>query len=182
MWGVTIIIKISFLIAFVIFIKLIINVSRLIEIRLLFKGYTKWMKDYDYDFEEKTSQIIDLFKKANLENKYISITVPVIGRQYERAKTSIYDNLFLQNQIISNAIHHNFKQAIGVFKRRIYNSINPMYWIELIIYMPKHTLEFMGVDGKSRSNILQVIYWFLWIIVGVLTINEKWPLIEYIQQ
>ena len=139
------------------------------------------MKDYDYDFAEKTSQIIDLFKKANLANKYISITVPVVGRQYERAKTSIYDNLFLQNQIISNAIHHNFKQAIGVFKRRIYDSINPIFWIELIIYMPKHTLEFIGVSGKNRTNIFQVIYWFLGIIISTIAISEKWSIIEFIQ-
>lgn len=165
----------------VIGLKFIINLSRLIEVRWLFKRYIKWMEKYEFEMTEKKSQIVNLFKKAGILDKYISITIPKVGRHFEITKVSIFENIFYQNQIVTESIYYTFKEANGIFKRRIFDSFNPFYWIEFFIFLPKIILNFIDQSyGKKGVNIIQLIYWFFCIILSIITIFEKWPFIKSI--
>lgn len=53
-----------------------------------------------------------------------------------------------------------FHQAIGTFKARAKESLNPISWIEFIITLPKAVLTYLGVKPEHVAiKILQLIYW-----------------------
>jgi hypothetical protein len=52
----------------------------------------------------------------------------------------------------------------GVFKRRTIESINPFFWLGLIVFFPVHGLQFIGISennlaAKLLKLILQCLYW-----------------------
>ena len=59
-----------------------------------------------------------------------------------------------------------FKNAIGVFKGRIFESINPKYWIDCVLFLPKNLLMYLNVSAESIFiKIFQLIYWLFGIIL-----------------
>jgi hypothetical protein len=58
-----------------------------------------------------------------------------------------------------------FQQAITIFKQNIKDAINPIYWLDFIIFLPRHTATYLNVSPeKVGIKISQIIWWFLNII------------------
>lgn len=63
-----------------------------------------------------------------------------------------------------------FYEAEGVYRQRMFDSLNPVYWIELIIYAPKKLLTYLGFDETKilfkTCNILLTFIW--WSIMSII--------------
>ena len=58
-----------------------------------------------------------------------------------------------------------FAESKGAYKSKILETFNPLYWIELIIWLPKQFTLFLGLNKelkavKTINILLQTIYWF----------------------
>lgn len=55
-----------------------------------------------------------------------------------------------------------FHDSLGVFKGRIKESLNPIYWIEFLIHLPKNILLYFDIPSKSiLIKITQIFYWVI---------------------
>ena len=61
-----------------------------------------------------------------------------------------------------------FHRAIGVYRSRMIETINPLYWIETIIFLPRQILNYLGVTPESVIiKIAQLIYWLAAFVFGI---------------
>ena len=142
--------------------RLISNIYSLHQITFLSKEYDKFFTDKKVSVRERNSEIIALFKKANIKDSHIGFAKPVGFGMVQSGNVSTFDNLFVKNpEIISNA-YDAFDQSKGVFKRRIKENFNPLFWIDCLIYLPKNIFIYLGLESSSLIvKSCQIIYWFM---------------------
>jgi len=164
--------KILIAIGSIILIRLVINYSKLIQARKLLKEYYKYLENPTFEFSERKSKIIQLSKDAGVSDFGVSKIEPAGYGYTKQYEIKGFSNLTLIDPEIINAIQSKFHEAIGVYKHRVCQTINPVFWIEFIIRLPKHALSVLGIKSdNSFSQLVQLIYWIIGIIMGLETLN-----------
>lgn len=129
-----------FLIIF--FYKIISNLYNLIFLTIIGNKYDKFIKS---------------------EYSYFSIFVPSFRKIIDKSDLSyrlIYVDLYCTNDY-DNVIEI-IRDALAIFLNRILESLNPLYWIETIINLPKTALIYLGLPSESVFiKALQLIWWIL---------------------
>jgi hypothetical protein len=117
----------------------------------------------------------EILSKAGLENESFHQAVPIgYGKAYT-GTFKLFDNISLKNEYTINRFKLLFPEAEAIFKKRICESFNPIYWIEFIIYLPKNIFSYIGLERESiYIKITQVFYWISSAIV-------PYFLIEYLK-
>ena len=64
----------------------------------------------------------------------------------------------------SSAILQTMEEAIGYYKFQVRQCINPIYWIESFVWLPKRLTTFLGLNSELKAMKLinlffQLIYW-----------------------
>ena len=55
-----------------------------------------------------------------------------------------------------------FYGSVGVYKTRTLEALNPLHWVETLIFLPREILNYLGVSQANVvSKLLQLIYWFV---------------------
>lgn len=161
---------------FCFFYKVLTNYFNLKRIRELY-GYFKTLpseksEDIDNRAFETKAEVIELFKRAGIRDRAIpEIELLGYGKAvpYNASAFNSYPNVRKKFFIVYTLM---FDESIGTFKRRIKESINPLYWIDLIIFAPKKILDYLELDPKSRSTkilnlVLTFVYWLLGFIFAI---------------
>ncbi len=152
---------------------------------MLFKQYTDWLfEDRNASIVEKREEVISLWKHAGVHDSYC----PRLNNAGYGKLLSYKEGLFFSfpssYEDLAIATKKAFLEAKGVYKKRIKDSINPIEWIILIVYLPQRVLTSIGItEQKGLTIILQGIYWIVGIIFSVIfslypeeirTIFESW--------
>jgi hypothetical protein len=123
-------------------------------------------------FTQVTTLVADLFKEANLNDFVVSSMEPAGYGYFKTANVKGFINLHLKDPRIMDLALNAFNQATGVFRHRMIQSFNPLYWIEFIIKLPEKLLEYLNFKpGDSIMKIFQLIYWIAGILFGLHKIN-----------
>ncbi|MBY0377039.1 MAG: hypothetical protein K2Q33_00565 [Gammaproteobacteria bacterium] len=179
--------------------KLVNNLWQWRELALYQKAYMKYLavsvtmnsiKDYKLSDKERSildkiqgskSKIIDLFKKAELESPLVPV-MKDIGLGYSKqVKVDIFENLdmtlIVVDTNIPGLILKSFTRGIGVYKQRAIEAINPLWWINLVVFLPERLVCYLGISVENNSHIrlvaktLNITYWFisviLWFLVSI---------------
>ncbi|KEI75922.1 hypothetical protein [Clostridium botulinum] len=155
-------IKILIAFIFLFLYKLVSNISYFFRIKHLYEGYSSYIKGENSNFTTNKKEIINLFKKAGIKDSYIPASAPLGFNQIATYKASIFTNILtLTNETIF-AVSGMFNEAIGIFRYKIFETFNPLYWIDLIIFLPKNMFEYLGVGSeKVLVKIFQIIWWIV---------------------
>ena len=164
-------------------IKVILNASKLLRLKALEKAYHEFMKKMAEgkatpDFLEKTPEIIELLKKAGQQSSTITRVKPAGLGFAQTLHLDLFENITANDQQFYNLIFSSFKQAIGVYKKRIYESVNPLYWIEFLIFLPQNLINYiLGDEQHLTSNwivrLLNAIYWIVGFIGSIWAIVDR---------
>lgn len=164
-----------FMIFFLIFsYKLIRNISRLIRINTLYRYYYSLCSpNTNPKVWETKQETIDLFKIAKIKDTSIPVSQKTGYGYISTFNASLFDNYPNNRSNFASHYFSMFDEAKGVFKHRIFECFNPFYWIDLIIFLPKNILNYIGVSPEVRSTkilniILTSIYWIFGIFVAIL--------------
>ena len=87
---------------------------------------------------------------------------------------STLDNLLYLNQNIQSSAVAVLKRTRGHCKNETIKSINPLFWLETIFFLPKAIVSASGIDASSKLaetglKITQIIYWL--VILGAVISN-----------
>lgn len=155
---------------------------------LLAKNFLKKYEEYitnqkSWYITENRQRIVHVFKKANIiDNSFPN--VQLVGYGYVRTGSiSMFDNISSLRKDVVECVFTGFKEAKAVFKNRIIEAFNPIYWVELIIYLPKNILTYLGITGGSLIvKISQIIWWSLGLLGAIVGIFFNKEFMGWIQK
>lgn len=131
------------------------------------------------------NKIIVLLKEAGVQDFRFTRMEPVGGGYGKRVEYSIHMNmeqikeLYVPGQEtgadIPNEMIKALTQAIGIYKIKMYESFNPIYWGDIIIYLPSKILSYLKGEQithsmKNLSLLLNVIYWVIIFIISLIRV------------
>lgn len=162
--------------------KLVVNTIRVLHTKLILNQYREWLKTKKWKFVQKRSVFIALMKKANVSDSLLPNVQPVGYGQIVTANISVQKNFPSDRNDLFQITFGMFYEAIGIYKKRIIETFNPIYWIELIIFLPKNILTYLSVKSESIIiKLVQIIWWIIGIIFTVLLTIYKNEIIEFIR-
>jgi len=135
---------------------------------------------FSHDLQRKKASVIKLLKEANIPDGVITHVEPAGWGMISSGKVSFYANFPNNRQDFANHIVRNFNEAIGVYWSRAIETINPIFWIEFILNLPKHLLFYLGIkDDNWITKSTQLVYWIGTIIYILFGINIKQVVINF---
>ena len=159
------------LLVFVIIIHAIYNLINFLRYpyieKLLLFNYTD---NVDLNTKAKTckKQILDYIKNSGVKDRHIGITQPLGFGQVAAGRVSVFDNLLSYRVDIAATVRDLLLEAIGNYWYKFINSINPFYWIKLILYIPKNVLSGLGMNADSLFiKLFQLVYWIIGIVFTI---------------
>lgn len=123
---------------------------------------------------EHTTEIKRRVKKSGIQNPIHSY-MDAKGYGYVgQENISTLDNLLYLNQQIQSSAVTVLKRARGHFRNEALKSMNPLFWLETLLFLPKAVVSASGIDASSKLadtglKVTQIIYWL--VILGAVITN-----------
>ena len=150
--------KIVLLLITIILLRLVYYFYYYLLAKRYYKKYDQYVKN-DQDnwyIRENRQNIAELFKKAEIKDSQIPYADAIGLGMVNSGHFSVFENLYLLRGDVMNIINGYFKESINVFRKKIINTFNPIYWIDFVIYLPKKVLKYLNI-GSEKEGIIGVI-------------------------
>jgi len=155
--------------------RFIIYFTKLQSTKKYFRLYEDYIQKPTFEFHQHGPQIVQLFKDADLSDFQIHRIEPVGYGKLRTINTSGYANITLIEADVVGTMRSKFNEAIGVFRHRMLQSINPLFWLEFAFKLPQFLFEFVGVlPDKIVVKVALIIYWLVALFLGL----KKFDLID----
>ncbi|MBI2032336.1 MAG: hypothetical protein HYT09_01695 [Candidatus Levybacteria bacterium] len=160
--------KILILTLFLVSLKVLYNLYYFWTAERYYKEYKEYVKDSKSWFiKEHRQQIVKLFKKAGLEDTNQPDVEPIGYGLVSTGSFSVYRNLALLRNDIVIIINGQFREALGIYKQRIFEAFNPIYWVEQLIFLPRIIFSYLGIKS---TNVIVKSAQLIWFLIGAVSI------------
>ena len=124
-----------------------------------------WLQDHQLEIKKRVL-------RSGVSNQFITHMDDVGFGYLEPKGYSPLDNLLLMNKKIMESSRNLLMTAKGHYKIQAWLSLSPLFWIELIVFLPREILKMVGFDGEKKVskillNIVQLLYWAVSIITAL---------------
>lgn len=145
------------------FYKITSNAFYLYRTCQIIRKYNYWLLYGDNYVEllEQKRIFEKILSKADVNDKYLPITQPTGYGQLASFQSSIIAQFPSDLEAYAPITLKMLLEAKGIFKERILETFNPIYWIELAIFLPKHALMYLGIKPDNFIIKLVQLTWFL---------------------
>ena len=125
--------------------------------------------------QENQLEIKNVVSKTGLRDQTKSYMQPLGLGYAKQQNVNALDNMLFLNTEILELAREIINRAKGYYKVQALKSFNPLYWIEILIFLPREILKYIGVDEKEKvgsiiTKIIQIIYW----IASIIFMYEKY--------
>lgn len=151
---------------------------------------TKYRKDYWRYLEEdlnksfileKKNRIIKCLKKAGVKDVEYGDITPAGYGMLATYRLSVMDNIALKDKNIVARLTTMFDEAVGEYRHRIIDTINPIFWLEAVIFLPQKILTYLGMNTDSVfTKIFQLIYWIGTVLVWLFNDQLRSYLLDFL--
>lgn len=156
-------IKLLIVFAFVVVYKLLTNYIHLKQVQQYEKEFIGFLSDDSYLIDEHKLQTIDLFKKAGIKDIQTPVSQSMGHGQIANFGASVFTNFPMAQKAIAEPALIMFRNAIGIYKTRMRDAVNPVYWIDLVVFFPKNILCYIGLDSETSAfKLWNVFLTFIW--------------------
>ena len=127
---------------------------------------------------ENQIEIKKLILKCGLQDPKETLMKP-IGLNYATSTSvSTLDNLLYVNEKIMEWGRDLIKKAKGYYRRQAYLSLNPIFWIESLLFLPRVIINYLNIEKENKTkpsviNIFQILYWLGYLIFAYLNLIKK---------
>ncbi|MES2219089.1 MAG: hypothetical protein V4501_11860 [Pseudomonadota bacterium] len=166
-------------------IKLLLNKYKLKRLLFLEHQYIELMRQISEDqanpeqgFIENIPEVINLVEEAGQKSSFVSRVEPAGLGLARTIQLNLFDNMILNDEEVYTLMRLVFKQAIGVYKNRIRQCYNPIYWIEFLVFFPQNLIKYLAGNDNSGvlimiSRFLNALYWLLGFVCSIWFIYDK---------
>ncbi|WP_115718826.1 hypothetical protein [Gallaecimonas mangrovi] len=164
--------------------RFLINLNNWNFMRRVIKKHDEWLAGLGNDAPEKdkakaqkaaewiqenTTEIGRVFKLTGREIPVESYMDGVGYGYVQKNRLNILDNLLFQNTDILQRGRSLLHIAKGHFLANAKLSLNPLYWLEVLFFLPKSIVSASGIEVTTKMaevgvKVAQIIYWLA--IVG----------------
>lgn len=142
--------------------KVVLNVISFLRIKRILKLHLKYLAGEQINFIEYQPAIEDLLKRAHIEDCSVHRAEWVTPTQFVNRQVWVILNAHNKEVEIAAHIHGMLQRAKAKYKTRMLEALNPLYWIDVVIFLPKHVALYFGKDADKLSvKISQVVWWIL---------------------
>ena len=171
----------------IVFLKALLNLVNAAYLRARYKLFLDWMGDNSVEklkqLRESKTRTIALMKQAGISDKGLPITQPMGYGQIANMTISMFEQYPSRIQVIAAVTVETFEHAIGTYKGRAIDAINPLYWISLVVYLPTRVCSSLGAKVDSIPvKILQGLYWLAAAIIGSLLVFAKPAVVAFLRK
>ena len=152
--------KIIFVAAVAILLKFSTNTMKWISAKRLRMQYQKSFSKDGEPFSERIPQARKLFVDAGLDKHTIHVMERIGYGHAVSFNAVIVDNLDSERTDMIASALELFDQLVGTYRMRMFESLSPAYWIDVVIFLPRYIVKYLG--GKESgigAKILQLAYW-----------------------
>lgn len=116
---------------------------------------------------ERKSKLKELLKEAKISNKVIPTSKSIGFGHFTPIDLNIIENFLVRNEAVASVFRQLIFEAIGYFKDKMRESFNPLFWLNLIVFLPRNILFYLGVkaDFDVLIKLLQLIYWICMVVL-----------------
>jgi hypothetical protein len=116
------------------------------------------------------TEIKRLIKRAGLSEPRINFMEAKGYGFVGQESINVLDNILFLNVNVQNNISHVLHVAKGHYLNQVKNSINPIFWVEVLFFLPKEIVNASGFVANTKVsemlvNISQIVYWVAVILV-----------------
>lgn len=155
----------------IIVLKFLLNLQNYFKIKKFRRYYEEFLEGNRDDMPSYKQEVCFLLKKAQIPDAQIPVVEPIGYRHVLSAKISIQSMFPTTRTDFAAETLNMLAAAEGVFFKNMIDSFNPLYWIELLIFLPKNLLAYIGLNPETTAfrlcNVLLTFIW--WVFVAVLT-------------
>ncbi len=174
-----------FLLLFIPLSRFLININNWFYLKKVIEKHDLWLEGESEAANENKKK---LSKKAadwiqlntSKINKVVVLSgrgVPLrtymdqVGYNYVQEKSmNLLDNLLFKNSEVLGEARTILKVSKGHFFTNAMSSLNPIFWIETIFFLPKAISQSLGIEVTTKLteitlNLLQILWWLSIIIV-----------------
>lgn len=153
---------IKFLIACVIIVavKFFTNMSKYYQAKRLRSKYHASF----YEDGEPFDEYIPLAKKFCEDTGLNHISIPVLQplgySQFASFTANVSANLSNRRSDMVEAAMSLFDEMVGVYRMRMRESLSLQFWVDAIIFLPKHIVKYLNGNPENLFTKLgQLLYW-----------------------
>jgi len=140
--------------------KVISNAVRYRQVKHYLVVFERHLKEPSWEMDEAKLKVIALLKGAGVQDAIVPVADVVLPGLVRRGKLSVFNNLPTLRDDVYPLAGSMLHQAMGVYRGRVFEALNPLYWIELALNLPRHVVGYLGVPAQSvLTRVLSVIYW-----------------------
>ena len=163
--------------------RFLINLSKYLQCKRYFEDYKRYIEGGGWKIVEHSLQIVKLFEDAGVEDATVTHVEEIGYGNLQSSRPSVFRNISIKRQDIASHVVTMFHQAIGVYRSRMIETINPLFWIETIIFLPRQFMKYLGVSSESlATKILQAIYWTFGVLFGLYKVEFETLLKDWISK
>lgn len=158
--------------------KFLTNAIRYYQVNQYRSRYIDWVfhdKNVNFDISKDKAIVKRLIFEAGVSDEKILLEPEIIGDNIRQVNiTSLLSRYPSNSEKAVPRMMGMFGEALGVYKLRCLETINPLYWIKFFIYLPKNLFSYLGIKRHIIIvNLLQLIWWFASISITVLWVTYK---------
>lgn len=141
--------------------RFVLNFSKYLRTRWYYWRYKKWLSSSQgMKLRESSGQVVKLFKEAGVKDSHVSVAQHIGFGKLSIKEVSVFANFPNSREDFAAPFLAMFLQAIGTYRARMFESLNPLYWIEAVIYLPRTVLCYLDLPAEGTgAKILQLAWW-----------------------
>mgnify|MGYP000859111453 FL=1 len=141
------------------------------RLRSIYADYCEWLGSApanNIHLRQKRSLLKQLLTHANVSDAQVPIVEPMEMNHVMSSNVSALDNFPAKHKRISSVHITLINDALGVYKERMWNSFNPLWWVSVLVFFPRSLCVYLGVEaGNLAVKIVQVLWWLAGIVFTV---------------
>lgn len=171
----------------VVLLKAVLNIVNAAYLHSRYRLFLDWIGDDSVEklkqLRESKTRTIALMKQAGISDMGLPISQPMGFGQVANMTIRMFEQYPSRIKAIASSTAEAFEVAIGTYKGRAIDAINPLYWISLVVYLPTRICSSLGAKADSIPvKILQGLYWLAAAIAGSLLVFAKPAVVAFLRQ
>lgn len=130
---------------------------------------------------EKKARMKRLISESGVSKRVITRVEPAGFGYVTTSPIDVVENFMVvsDNEIVNN-FRPMLREALGYFKWKRNETINPLFWMDFIIRLPKYLMEYFSPDATTGSvyKLMQLGYWVVsvtYMLSQLKIITLPWP-------
>ena len=168
-------------IAAIIIYKFLLNLIKCLKLKKFQNEYLDFLAKKNVNPSLHKNEIMQLLKDADVQDVSSTISQPSGYGMIATQNASVMTNYPSSILPLVKGMMELFDNGIGEYKKRYMEALSPLYWIDLIVFFPKHLLEYIKIDKEKYSfKILNIVLTFsYWLFMFLITLAKD-EIVDYV--